>query len=346
LEDTEHSSTVGRGKNKSIVSKDYPKKVIIGSAELNFGNSLDLYEEWEKPDTIISDGGYGILGFKGDVSKNSSLIDWYEPHIEFWTQATNTTATLWFWNSEHGWASIHNTLVNHGWKYLSCNVWNKGTAHIAGNVNTKKMKFFPKVTEVCVQYVKEPQFNNLTMQKWLFNEWKKTGLPLSAANEACEVADAAGRKYLNQGHLFYPPPPEKFEKLVSYANKYGVQKNAPYFSIDKVKPLTPKEWQKYLPFFKCPLGWTNVWTRNPLKGAERIKAPNKKVAHLNQKPYDLTKLILEASTPPGGVVWEPFGGLFTSSLVSMDLNFRSYAAEIDRDYYNLGVERLYNNSKN
>lgn len=30
------------------------------------GNSLDLYAKWERPECIISDGPYGVCGYKGD----------------------------------------------------------------------------------------------------------------------------------------------------------------------------------------------------------------------------------------------------------------------------------------
>jgi hypothetical protein len=337
----ESPSTVGRGKNSSFANKTSShNQVVVENVELNCGNSLNLYSKWKSPNTIISDGGYGILGFAGDVSNGNALIDWYEPHIAAWSKSITKAATLWFWNSEHGWASVHNTLESYGWKYVSCNTWNKGKAHIAGNVNTKKVGHFPKVTEVCVQYVKVPTFGGLTMQKWLLHEWKRTELPLKKANVACEVADAAVRKYLDQGHLFYPPPAEKFEKLVLYANKHGKRDGRPYFSIDGKKSLTAVEWEQFKPYFNCPVGWTNVWDRNPLKGPERITAPDKKIAHLNQKPYDLNKLIIAASTRVDGVVWEPFGGLFTSALVAYHLGMKAFAAETDKDYYSLGVKRF------
>ena len=227
-----------------------------------------------------------------------------------------------------------------GWKYVSCNIWNKGISHIAGNVNTQKIKHFPKVTEVCVQYIKIPILNGLEVNEWLISEWKKTRLPLRKANEACGVADAATRKYFARNNLFYPPPSDKFEKLVSYANKHGDKKAKPFFSINKKKSLSKKEWEKLFPYFSCPIGVTNVWDRKTLKGSERITALNGKVSHLNQKPEDLTELILKSSTKKNQVVWEPFGGLFTASYVSNKLGFKSFGAEIDKEYFILGLRRL------
>ena len=84
---------------------------------------------------------------------------------------------------------------------------------------------------------------------------------------------------------------------------------------------------------------TNVWDRAPLNGAERVKTHGKAV-HLNQKPLDLMARIVAASSDPGDVVWEPFGGLFTAAAAAMKLGRRAFAAEIDPTYFQFGVARL------
>ena len=94
--------------------------------------------------------------------------------------------------------------------------------------------------------------------------------------------------------------------------------------------------------FHCPMGVTNVWDRNPLKGAERIKVPHisSKAAHLNQKPLDLMRRIIEASSDIGSVVWEPFGGLFSASLAAKFSGRRAFAGEIDSTYFQIGISRF------
>lgn len=333
-------STVGRGRR--IPTGEAPESKVFSFERITlcYGNSLDYYRDWLPPDVIISDGGYGILGFEGDTSDHLGLPDWYEPHIKMWAEKIPRTSTLWFWNSEVGWASVHPVLEKYGWRYVSCNVWNKGTAHIAGNVNTGKIRHFPVVTEVCVKYVKEVTINGLTLQKWLHQEWKRTGLPLKRANEACGVKDAAVRKYLDQGHLWYFPPAEMFAKLAEYSNTFGNEAGRPYFSEDGIRPISTQEWASMRATFKCPHGVTNVWNRNPVNGKERVKASSGQVVHLNQKPLDLTKMIIEASSIEGSVIWEPFGGLFTACIASYHLGRRAFGAEIDPAYYKLGVERF------
>ena len=335
-------STVGR--NRSL-KEDCISESSVWSDDLiniSLGSSLDMYDSWEEPVVIISDGGYGILGFEGDTSDHIDLPRWYEQHIVAWSRHATPHTTLWFWNSEIGWAAVHPLLEKHGWQYVNTNIWNKGKGHIAGNVNTKSIRRFPVVTEVCVQYVFEARVGAFPLKEWLYNEWKRTGLPMRQANDACGVKDAATRKYFNQGHLWYYPPPEMFEKMQRYANKHGKPEGKPYFSLDGNKGGTAEEWALYRTKFDCPHGVTNVWDRPPLHGSERYKINglNGKALHLNQKPLDLVSRIIEATSDVGEVVWEPFGGLFTASIAARNLGRRSFGAEIDPTYFYYGQKRV------
>jgi site-specific DNA-methyltransferase (adenine-specific) len=338
----EFTSTVGRGRSIRLDAPPKSNHWADKGIDLSFGDSLEQYGRWDVPTTIVSDGGYGVLGFEGDTSDHLGLPEWYEPHIAKWSERATANTTLWFWNSEIGWAAVHPVLEKYGWRYQNCNVWNKTKAHIAGNVNTQKIRRFPVVTEVCVQYSLEAKVNDLPLKKWLLSEWKRTGLTLRKANEACGVKDAAVRKYLDQGHLWYFPPTDMFEKIQQYANKHGVESGRPYFSFDGKTPATAEQWGLMRSKFKCPHGWTNVWERTAVNGSERLKAPNGKAVHLNQKPLDLMQLIIEASTDEGDVVWEPFGGLFTASLAAMILQRRAFACEIDPTYFQYGLGRFVN----
>lgn len=338
----EFTSTVGRG--KAIVRPDAPASNMHRDdlVQVHYGDSLQHYDEWQAPTCIVSDGAYGVLGFEGDTSDHLDMPEWYRPHVEAWSRRATPETTLWFWNSEIGWAAVHPILEKCGWRYVNANIWDKGIGHIAGNVNTKKIRRFPVVSEVCVQYVFEPRINGKLLKHWLLDEWKRTGLPVREANTACGVADAAVRKYLDQGHLWYWMPPEMFEKLAAYANERGAPAGRPYFSADGKMPMTKEQWSKTRSHFDCPHGVTNVWHRSAVRGPERIKTHGSsgRAVHLNQKPLDLMTRIVEAATMPGEVVWEPFGGLFTGCVAARRLDRKAFGAEIDSTYFQYGVERL------
>jgi len=336
------TSTVGRG--KTIVREGAPLADVYKDdlVQVHHADTLEVYSQWATPKCIVSDGAYGVLGFEGDTSDHTGMPEWYEQHVAAWSRAATPQTTLWFWNSEIGWAAVHPVLERHGWRYVNANIWDKGIGHIAGNVNTAKIRRFPVVSEVCVQYVFEAKIDGKQLKKWLLDEWKRTGLPVRTANAACGVADAATRKYLDQGHLWYWMPIEMFVKMVAYANEHGKPEGRPYFSVDGVKSMTGDEWAQTRSQFDCPHGVTNVWQRGAVRGDERIKTggTSGKAVHLNQKPLDLMTRIIEATTHEGDVVWEPFGGLFTGSVAARRLGRRAFSSEIDSTYFQYGVERL------
>lgn len=330
------------GRGKAVILPSAPSVIHWGShgVDVSFGDSLDHYLDWPRPDVIVSDGAYGVLGFEGDTSDHLGIPEWYEPHVELWAERAKLGTTLWFWNSEIGWAAAHPVLKKHGFRYVNANIWNKGVAHIAGNVNTRKIRRFPVVTEVCVQYIIEPRLDGLTLKQWLLREWKRTKLPLRAANTACGVSDAAVRKYLDQGHLWYWPPVEMFRRLADHANEHGAPEGRPYFSQDGKRPMTNEEWASTRSKFNCPHGVTNVWEVGALHGSERVTIPDGKAVHLNQKPLSLMTRIIEASSEPGDVVWEPFGGLFSASVAAMQASRKAFACEVDPTYFQYGIQRL------
>lgn len=327
-----------------------------GSWHLHRGDGLDAYNEWPTPATIVSDGAYGVGGFPGDPRTGEGLRDWYAPHVEAWSRNASLATTLWFWNTEVGWANVHPLLVEQGWKYEFTNVWNKGVGHVAGNVNSLTIRRFPVVTEVCVFYTREPRLSTpsgfVHAREWLLREWKRSGLPARRANEACGVKDAATRKYFDQGWLWYWPPPETMEKLVEYANEYGRPEGRPYYSLDGVKPVTAKEWAAMRSVWNHEHGVTNVWDLPALRGTERFKGSMQRAAprvhkptalassHLNQKPLRFMRRIIAASTNPGDVVWEPFGGLCSAVVAAIELGRVGYAAEVEPLFQDLAADRL------
>ena len=316
---------------------------------LHHGDFLRVSADWPAPTVIIADGPYGVGSFPGDPASPELLPEWYRPHIARWSERALPETTLWFWNTEIGWASVHPTLAKHGWEYRSCQIWDKGIGHIAGNANSKTLRRFPVVTEVCAQYVRKVTVGGngsgsgnakaMSIKQWLRSEWERSGLPLYAANAACGVKNAATRKYLTQCHLWYFPPPDAFALLADYANRYGRAEGKPYFSLDGASPATADEWSRMRAKFHCDVGITNVWSEPAVRGEERLKQGYRCV-HINQKPLRLLERIILASSDPDDVVWEPFGGLCSAAIAAVNTGRRCHSAEILPEYYDAAVRRL------
>ena len=304
---------------------------------------LEVSTEWPSPTVIIVDGPYGVGSFPGDPVSHDALPEWYRPHVARWSERSLPETTLWFWNTEIGWASVHPTLVEHGWEYRSCHVWDKGVGHIAGNANSKTLRRFPVVTEVCAQYVRQVKIpssgSTMTLKEWLRWEWERSGLPLYKANATCGVKNAATRKYLTKCHLWYFPPPEAFESLARYANEHGNPQGRPYYSLDGVNPASAHDWAQMRAKFHCDVGITNVWREPAVRGEERIKDAYKCV-HMNQKPLRLLEQIILATSDPGDVVWEPFGGLCSVAIAAVNQRRECHSAEILPEYFAAALDRL------
>lgn len=329
--------------------------------KIDRADALDVYHTWDPPTTIISDGAYGVGGFRGDPRTPEDLDQWYRPHIEAWSKHGTLATTLWFWNTEVGWANVHPELVRNGWTFEFLNTWNKGIGQVAGNVNSKTIRRFPVVTEVCAFYTRTPQLPEsagsdriIPMKQWLRDEWRRSGLPARKANEACGVRDAATRKYFDQGWRWYWPPVDVMMKLVAYANTHGLEAGLPYYSLDGRNPVTAEEWAATRSKFNYIHGVTNVWDLPSLRGAERYRGNMQRSAprtytptamstsHLNQKPLELMDRIIQASTDEGDAVWEPFGGLATASLAAVNRGRKAFAAEIDEGFHEIATDRLQN----
>ena len=300
-----------------------------GDITIHLGDVLDAYPHWATPDVIVADGAYGVSGFPGDPATAAPLGEWYASHIKAWTAAAKPSTVLFFWCTEVGWATVHPHLIAAGWEYVQLVTWDKGIAHVAGNVNSKTIRHFPVVTEVCGIYTRPMAVSRnegVTTQDWLRAEWARTGMPFRRANEACGVKDAATRKYLSTDAVWYAPPPAIFERLATYANIHGDPAGAPYFA-DVNGVVTGAAWEKLRYRWNHTHGLTNVWSVPALRGKERIKTINGKTVHLNQKPLELMRRCVGAVGEPGDVVWEPFGGTGSATAAAVELGRVAYVAE-------------------
>ena len=332
---------------RSVAVLPNRQPVQHGSARLYLGDALRFYADWAAPVCIISDGPYGLGKYPGEPASPDALAEWYAPHIAAWAAKARPDTTLWFWNSELGWAKVHAVLELHGWEFQECCVWNKGIAHVAGNCNSKTIRGIPVVTEVAVRYTRRALLPSasgemLSLKEWLRSEWQRSGLPLSRSNEACGVSNAATRKYLTQCHLWYFPPGDAVARMAEYCSTHGRATDRPYFSLDGEHPITASQWDRLRAKWNHSHGITNVWTEPPVHGAERIRTGKNAYLHANQKPVALLNRQISASTDTGDVVWEPFGGLCSATVAALRGLRRPYAAEVNPEYFRVARTRVEN----
>lgn len=316
----------------------------FGLASLFHGDALEAYDDWLAPTCIIADGPYGLGKFPGEAKSPKDLAEWYAPHVAAWARMAKPDTTLWFWNSEIGWAKAHQALELHGWEYQETVIWDKGVAHIAGNVNSKTIRGVPVVTEIAVRYTRRLRVSDSGGEirdgkDWLRSEWLRSGLPLYLSNEAAGTKNAATRKYLTQCHLWYFPPGEAVEAMASFCRRHGKPTDRPYFSLDGINPITASAWDAQRAKWKHEHGVTNVWNCPPVHNGERVKVGSDYL-HANQKPLALMRRQILACTDAGDVVWEPFGGLCSASVAAVREGRRAHAAEVNETYFYAARARL------
>jgi hypothetical protein len=138
------------------------------------------------------------------------------------------------------------------------------------------------------------------------------------------------------------------ERLAAYANKHGRESGWPYYSLDGRAAVTAKEWDA----LRHAHGLTNMWQLAPLHSVERSKGTMRRAAprvynpsslsaaHLNHKPLEFMRRILNVVTDPGDVVWEPFGGLASASVAAVQTGRLPCVAEVDHDFAEIAAQRL------
>ena len=61
--------------------------------------------------------------------------------------------------------------------------------------------------------------------------------------------------------------------------------------------------------------------------------------HPSQKPEALLERIIKASSNPGDIVLDPFGGSFSTSAVAVRMGRRAISMDISQDYFKIGLRR-------
>lgn len=163
---------------------------------------------------------------------------------------------------------------------------------------------------------------------------------MNQSNQACGVANAATRKYLTQCDLWYFPPGDALVAMSRWCTEHGASAGRPYFSLNGVNPATAEEWERMRAKWNHTHGLTNVWQEPPVHGAERVKGGGSAVAHANQKPLRLMERQILASTDPGDVIWEPFGGLCSASVAAIRHGRVAHAAEVRKEFFEIGCRRI------
>ncbi len=111
------------------------------------------------------------------------------------------------------------------------------------------------------------------------------------------------------------------------------------FNYEKIKEINPEKQKdgslkQMRDFWELPL----------VQGRERLRGKNKRALHPTQKPEEMLKRIILASSNEGDVVLDPFLGSGTTTYVAKKYNRKWIGIEQNKEYIRIARQRMKNES--
>ena len=297
---------------------------------------------------VISDGPYGMSKAAWDKMGVDGLADWYAPHIEAWGRLCMPSASVYLWNTAAGWARLDPVMRAAGWTFRALITWDKGIGFLAGKCDVEGCRTWPDVTEVCGLYQRNEWEIGTCAGSMIgeaagtdernpgtefFIEERKAA-EMSRRDIAAYFPSKTGRitgcvANWEIGYNF--PTWDVWKRSAAAMHEQGPPRERPYLVHPAVWPggdlrasydhlraeydhlraeydhLRAEYEQARVPF-TLPPGITNVWSHPQVGGMERLHGPNGKALHPCQKPILFSDRMIRASSKPGELVLEPFGG--------------------------------------
>ena len=87
------------------------------------------------------------------------------------------------------------------------------------------------------------------------------------------------------------------------------------------------------------VNFSNVWSFLPPTKVQYGKSAIKH-QHPTQKPLELMKRLVELTTPPGGIVLDPFAGSGTTAIACLETGRQYICIEQSEEYYQMILARI------
>ena len=296
---------------------------------------------------VISDGPYWCAKAAWDRFKNwSAFRAWYEPHVEAWGRVCAPSATVYLWGTQRSVRELVPVMEAAGWSYGPTVTWLKENPQAQkGHDAARCWLDFTETCDVWTRCAIESDSptgpgtlaahaagadERNWIRVWLRSEWfDGAGLTMDQARTALGVAFNSGLpSHFFSRSQWQLPTWDRYQQLAAYAAQHGPPRERPYF----VHPDAPTlgttfehlraefehlrathdhlraEYEAARRHFVHPVGVGNVWTHPQVAGAERLRGLDGKTLHPCQKPLAFYDRIIRASSRPGSLVLEPFGG--------------------------------------
>lgn len=275
----------------------------------------------EAVDLIIADPPYfKVIGESWDykVSSFNEYLDWSAQYLHELYRVLRKGGSFYLFGYFRILNKLNTVIEREGFELRQQIIVDKGIKAIAGRA-TKGYKMFPNTTESILFFVKDskPFVKNLLKSKQ-----KELGLKAKEINDRLGVKSNGGGMwsiYTGENMCKQLPTKEVWLKLCDILN------------IDV-------EYESFAQTWNPIMGYHDVWTD--------IDFYEEKRYHPTQKPIKLIERLILASSNEGDIVLDPFMGAGSTALACMK-NHRHYLGyEMDSDYYNTCLNRIYDFAKN
>jgi len=265
---------------------------------------------------VISDGPYAMKKAEWDSMNVEDLPGWYRPHIAAWGACCAPAASVYVCGTDASASVLRPEMKAAGWLHRIRITWDKGVAALAGRIDTEAARAWPDVTEVYDLYQREaasPFPDTLTRRRELCGLGRRD----LAALFPSRTGGVTGC-VLNWERGYNVPTRDQWVAMMHRIAERGVV-NMPIDSAAEHGRLRA-EYEESRPPFTLPPGVTNVWSDPPVAGPERLKGRNGRALHSCQKPLKHIRRMVAASSRPGAIVLEPFGGSLRAAVAIESLS--------------------------
>jgi len=293
------------------------KDIIPKSEEVILGDCVEELKKIknESIDLVIADPPYWkVIGEKWDYKwkTEKDYVEWSLTWIGEVARTLRYGGTFYLFGYFRTLALLVPYFEDMGLELRQQILVDKGMQAVSGRA-TKNYKLFPNTTESILFIVKD---NKKMIKPFLLEKQEKLGLKSKDINEALGVKSNGGGMwsiYTGKNICEQFPTKKIWEKLKRIL-KYDL------------------EYEKVAQTFNPEMGITDIWRDIDFYKEKRV--------HSTQKPLKLIKRLISASSNPGDMVLDPFGGSGSTAIGAISLNRNFIMIENDKSYYEEILKRV------
>lgn len=318
---------------QSVLSQDvilsYPDSIVI------LGDSLSMIKKIpnQSVSLILTDPPYHATkkkNIQGDTSfkQDDDYLFWLNEYAKEWKRILKPNGTLYCFCDASMSAKIEN-LFSESFNILSNIVWTKpnepGFDGWKGKMKKESLRQWYKHSEriIVAEPAMEGNLHRSAFAELLKQARKQSGL---SGHQLTELVGAYGK--VNHGGAVSNwetgrniPSREQYQKIVTALMQTQRVTTMPLYE-DIIRPF----------FMDGSKEYTDIWTFPSVRAY--------KGKHPAEKPLDMLKHIIDASSYENDIVLDCFGGSGSTLLATLELNRLAISIEIDEQWANKIAEKL------